>query len=125
MQRPCVKHEHLPVRVGEDLVQIGGSVPGIAGVIKDPDGWVWALLILLDGTRTVDRVVADLVHIFPQHPEADVREAIDDLWAAGHLYNAAESPPSALTWSQLKRYSRAQALWRWMDLTPRAGSWEV
>jgi molybdopterin/thiamine biosynthesis adenylyltransferase len=125
MQRPCIKHDHLPVRVGEDLVQIGGSIPGIAGVIKDPDGWVWALLILLDGTRTVDRVVADLVHRFPHHPQADVREAIDDLWAAGHLYDAAESPPSALTWSQLERYSRAQALWQWMDLTPRVGSWEV
>ncbi|MFD9701501.1 ThiF family adenylyltransferase [Lentzea sp. NPDC059081] len=124
MRSPCVKPEHVPFLIGEDRVQIGGTVPGIAGAIKDPDGWWWALLVLLDGTRAVDQVVAAMVHRFPAHPESDVRDALDVLYREGHLYDA-DAPDSDLDQRQREYYSRAQSLWRLMDRTPRRGYWEV
>ena len=76
MRRPRIKYEHLPVRLGDDAVRIGGSLSGIAAVIPDPDGTVWTLLLLLDGTRSVDRVVADLVHRHPDVPACAVRDSL-------------------------------------------------
>jgi molybdopterin/thiamine biosynthesis adenylyltransferase len=124
MYCPRIKYEHRPVRHGQDQVQIGGSIYGIAATIPDPDGWVWALLATLDGKHTVHQVVADLVQRFPAHPAEHVREALDDLHRAGYLENAAERPPSGLTAAQRERYERGQALWQWMDLSPRASRWD-
>jgi hypothetical protein len=83
-------------------------VPGIVTSIDDPDGWVWALLILLDGTRSVDQVAADLVHCFPGYSEADVRDAVGDFYLAGHLYDTGVDG-SGLSSIQQDRYSRAHA----------------
>ncbi|MEU4253504.1 PqqD family peptide modification chaperone [Amycolatopsis sp. NPDC026612] len=113
-----IKFEHRPVRYGEDRIVIGGTVPGIGTEIDDPDGWVWALLESLDGTRTVDQVVADLVHRYPTHPAADVREAIDDLHTAGYLHE-----PEPITSGG--RHQSALALWRWIDRTPGRSAQDV
>lgn len=125
MFRPRIKWEHRPVRHGEDWIRIGGIVRGVAADIHDPDGWVWALLETLDGTRTVDQVVADLVHPFPAHPEREIREAIDDLIRAGYVENAAEPAPDTLTAAERERYSRNRVLSRWMDRVPRRSSWDT
>lgn len=124
MRRPKIKSEHRPVRHREGRIRIGGAVPGIATDILDPDGWVWALLASLDGTRSVDQVVADLVHRYPAHSGHDVREAIVDLLNAGYLEDAAEEDPP-LTTRQIERYSRTQSLFQWMDRTPRASRWHA
>ncbi|GAA1315717.1 ThiF family adenylyltransferase [Saccharothrix xinjiangensis] len=125
MLRPRIKYEHWPVRLGEDLVRIGGSLPGIAATIPDPDGTVWALLILLDGSRTVDQAVADLVHCHPDEPPDTVRAAIDTLAAAGYLEDADAPEPEELTDADRERYGRGRALWRSMDAAPRATSWHA
>ncbi|MGX7828963.1 HesA/MoeB/ThiF family protein [Actinokineospora sp. 24-640] len=125
MHRPRIKYEHLPVRLGEDLVQIGGSLPGIAAVIPDPDGTVWTLLLLLDGTRMVDQVIADLIHRHPEVPADTVRTAIDTLAAAGHLEDADEPLGDALSEAQRERFGRSRALWWWMDTSPRTTSWHA
>lgn len=118
MFRPMIKFEHRPVRYGEDRILIGGHVRGIGSEIHDPDGWVWALLEALDGTRTVCQVVADLVHRFPNHPAAEVHEVIADLHAAGYLQEAEQTVPGG-------RYERGLALWRWMDRKPGRSAHEV
>ena len=125
MHRPRIKYEHLPVRHGDDSVQIGGSLPGIAATIPDPDGTVWTLLTLLDGTRTVDQVVADLVHRHPEEPPDTVRTAIDTLVSAGYLEDADEPPPEVLSDAQRERFARSRALWRWMDTAPRTTGWHA
>ncbi|WP_037065816.1 HesA/MoeB/ThiF family protein [Pseudonocardia acaciae] len=125
MWRPRVKPEHRPVRHGTDRVRIGGIVPGIAADIRDPDGWVWALLGLLDGSRVVDQVVADLVHRFPTHPADEVREAIVDLDRAGYLEDAAEPAPTGLSAAELLRYERGLGMWRWMDRAAWSSSWKT
>ncbi|NUT94428.1 MAG: dinucleotide-utilizing protein [Saccharothrix sp.] len=125
MFRPRIKLEHLPVRHGEDRIRIGGIVPGIATEVADPDGWVWALLAALDGGRTVDQVVADLVRLFPAHAEDEVREAVEDLVREGYVENAAEALPEGLSAHERERYGRGRALHRWMDRTPRLTSWDT
>ncbi|MEC3979888.1 ThiF family adenylyltransferase [Amycolatopsis sp. H20-H5] len=129
MQRPKIKNEHWPVRYGDDVVRIGGIVPGIAKNIPDPDGWVWALLGLLDGTRTVDQVVAELVHRFPAKPadevHTEVRVDLVKLVEAGYVEDAAELPPEGLTAGERERYSRGRALLGWMDLSVRQSSWDI
>lgn len=129
MFRPMIKCEHRPVRFGDDLVRIGGIVPGIGTDVADPDGWVWALVELLDGTRTVDQVVAELVHRFPTRPAADVRaEVLTDLSTlveAGFVEDADAPLPEDLTAAERERYSRGRGLWRWMDRSPRLSSWEA
>src|SRR5690348_13153100 len=97
MLRPRIKSEHRPVRHGDRRVRIGGIIVGIAADVLDPDGWVWALLETLDGSRTVDQVVADLVHRFPDKSTDKVRTDIDALVQAGYVEDAAESAPYDLS----------------------------
>jgi molybdopterin/thiamine biosynthesis adenylyltransferase len=125
MLRPRVKCEHQPFRHGQDLVRIGGIIPGIAADIPDPDGWVWALLTALDGSRTVDQIVTDLVHQFPTHTAQDVRTGIEDLWQAGYLDDSTQHPPAELSPAEQDRYGRGRALLGWMDRAPRSHPWET
>jgi molybdopterin-synthase adenylyltransferase len=125
MYRPRIKIEHQPVRIGESRIRIGGDVRGINADILDPDGSVWALLDLLDGSRTVDQVVADLVHRFPNRSADDVRADIGDLVRAGYVEDADESVPDGLSERERERYGPGRAYWQWVDLTPRRSSWEV
>jgi molybdopterin/thiamine biosynthesis adenylyltransferase len=125
VRRPMIKFEHLPVRHGADRVRIGGVVRGIAADIADPDGWVWALLAALDGSRTTDQVVADLVRLHPARSGADVRAAIDDLVEAGYVEDAAEPAPAGLSAAERERYRRSRALFSWMDRTPRRTGWDT
>ncbi|MGO1056076.1 HesA/MoeB/ThiF family protein [Crossiella sp. CA198] len=125
MLRPRVKSEHRPVRRADGLVRIGGAVAGIAAELPDPDGSVWTLLTAMDGGRTMDEVVAEVVRQCPHRTAADVRLAIRQLATAGHLEEADESVPNGLTEQERERYGRGRALFRWMDLTPRLSAWDA
>jgi molybdopterin/thiamine biosynthesis adenylyltransferase len=122
MWRPRIKFAHRPVRYDNGLVRIGGGVPGIARGLRDPDGSVWALLALLDGSRTVGQIVDELVRRFPARSPREVRQAVDDLNAAGHLEDASETE---LSESERQRYSRSRAFWRSVDRTPGRRSWDA
>ena len=124
-RRPRVKFDHRPVRIGDDLVRIGGIVPGIAADIRDPDGWVWALLDMLDGSRTVDQVVVQMIDEFPHYTEDDVQRAIADLVGAGYIEDADDCQPHGLTYRERERYSRSRAWFHWLDRTPRLSSWDA
>ncbi|UJW32571.1 ThiF family adenylyltransferase [Saccharothrix sp. AJ9571] len=122
MWRPRIKFEHRPVRYDDGLVRIGGNVPGIARGLRDPDGSVWALLALLDGSRTVGQIVAELAHRFPARTPREVKEAIGDLNDAGYLEDASETELSEF---ERERYSRSRAFWRSVDRTPGRGRWDA
>jgi molybdopterin/thiamine biosynthesis adenylyltransferase len=124
MQRPRIKFSHRPVLLAPDRVRIGGVVQGVADVIEDPDGWVWALLELLDGSRTGAQVAAELHLSFPHRPAYEVPLAIGELVSAGHMEDADEPEPDGLTEGERERYSRGRELSQWMDRGPRRTSWE-
>jgi len=118
-----MKISRQPVRRGVDRVRLGGVVHKLAFDVADPDGWLWALVKLLDGSRTVDEVAAALLVSFPGRPVEHVTLAIDDLRLMGYLEDAAEPEPAGFTRSERERYSRSRELFQWMDTSPRESSW--
>ncbi|ONF61742.1 ThiF family adenylyltransferase [Amycolatopsis keratiniphila] len=129
MERPRIKVKHRPVRLDDGHIRIGGHIPGIGTTIRDPDGWVWALLSILDGTRTVDQIITELVHRFPARPPAEVAaEAVGDLRVlteTGYVEDASETTPPGLSAREQERYSRSRELWRWMARIGRRSSWDT
>lgn len=122
--RPRIKEEHRPVRFADGSVRIGGTAFGIAAELRDPDGAVWALLELLDGTRTVDQVAADLVHRFPWCSAEEVRADVELLVHRGYVEDAAEPACTALNDRQRERYGRGRLLHRWVERAGGTSSWD-
>ncbi len=123
MQLPRIKYEHRPRRLTDGSIRIGGRIYGLAFEIKDPDGQIWALLELLDGSRTVDQVVHHLIHQFPELRPDDARSGVEQIIAAGYVEDAAEVEPPGLTSRERERYSRSRNFFQWIDLVPRETSW--
>ena len=97
MNRPRVKPEHAPYRVGADRIRIGGASYGIAAEITDQDGLVWTLLQAMDGTHSVADIVNQAVRSHPDRPQPVVRAAVDQLVRSGYVEDAAAPDPSGLT----------------------------
>lgn len=123
MSRPRIKVSRQPVRVGDDVVRVGGAVHKLAFDVADPDGWLWALVNLLDGSRTVAEVTTALCTRFPHRPPSDVGAAIDGLRLTGHLVDADEPAPEDLTPRERERYSRSRELFLSIDTGWRTNSW--
>jgi molybdopterin-synthase adenylyltransferase len=120
MARPRIKTGHDPARVTTGKIRMGGHQIGIAYELDDPSGVVWQLLGLLDGSRTRDQVVADLLRAHPDLHAGSVREVIDLLIEHGSVEDAAATPPRVLDPAELDRYSRNVAYFSWADRHPRA-----
>ncbi|WP_315902751.1 hypothetical protein [Streptomyces salinarius] len=102
MRRPRIKPEHR--------------------VCRTADGWVWALVQAMDGTRSATDVVAE---VYRRHPELrlpapDIAQAMTDLTDAGHVEDAGAEPPAELSERERERHSRGMTLLRRMDLRPGA-----
>lgn len=123
--RPRVKPEHRPYVTRDGHVRIGSVVHGIGAEIEDPDGWVWPLTQALDGIRTAPEIAAAVAAAHPGLATDDVLGAIADLAEAGFLEDVSAPLPPEFTERDRERYGRGVALLRWMDRSPRTGSWEV
>ncbi len=124
MLRPRVKPEHAPYRVAGSSIRIGGVSYGLAAEICDPDGWVWEMLAAMDGSRGLPEILG---HVHAEHPAQAVdvlRRGAGQLFRTGYIEDAAGPVPDGLTERDMRRYERAVGYFRWLDLTPRASSWE-
>jgi molybdopterin-synthase adenylyltransferase len=124
MTCPRVKPEHKPFRITGGKIRIGGISYGVAGEIDDPDGWVWTLLEAMDGSRGIDQIVGHVISGHPGLAAAVVRCGVQQLIAAGYVEDVAALPPAELSLRDIERYDRAMRFFRWLDLTPRASSWQ-
>lgn len=124
MKRPRVKPEHAPYRVGGGKIRIGGVSYAIAAEVEDPDGWVWTMLSAMDGSRSLDQVVAFVAHAHPGQAHEQLRAAAQQLIASGYVEDASASAPAGLTPRDVLRHSRSVGYYRWLDLTPRDSLWE-
>jgi bacteriocin biosynthesis cyclodehydratase domain-containing protein len=97
---------------------------GIAAEVEDATGAVWTLLESMDGTRSVDEIVHRIVHLHPEIPSHVARAGIYDFIESGHVEDAAGPEPPELTARDKARYDRSLRYFRWVDLVPRATSWE-
>ena len=124
MSRPKVKPEHSPYRIANNRIRIGGTAYGLAAEIEDPAGWVWTMLTAMDGSRSLPQIIEHTRTAHPELTDATAHSAADQLLASGHLEDAAAAIPGTLTERDLIRHDRALGYFRWLDLTPRASSWE-
>jgi molybdopterin/thiamine biosynthesis adenylyltransferase len=125
MLRPKVKPEHAPYRIaGGTKIRIGGVSYGLAAEIADPGGWVWAMLSAMDGSRGVGEIVRHVHARYPDQSVDTLERGVRQLLDSGYVEDAAGPVPPGLTERDLRRYDRAVRYFRWLDLTPRATSWE-
>jgi hypothetical protein len=125
LARPRIKPEHRAYRTVDGNVRIGSVVHGIGAEIEDPDGWVWTLTQVMDGTRAAAQITAAVVGRHPCLAPETVRAAMADLRAAGYVDDAAAPLPPGLGERDRVRHARGVALLRWMDLSPRASPWSA
>jgi molybdopterin-synthase adenylyltransferase len=123
-RQPQLKPEHAPYRIAGNRIRIGGVSYGVAAEIEDPAGWVWILLESLDGTRAPSAVVDQVVRLHPAVSPETVRAGLAQLIESGYVEDAAAPDPVGLTERDKERYDRARGYFRWLDLTPRASTWE-
>lgn len=124
MIRPRVKIEHAPYQIADGKVRIGGVSYGIAAEIADPDGWVWAMLAAMDGSRTMPEIIEYVGAAHPDQPVTVLRGAAEQLVRSGYVEDAAAPAPAVLSERDIQRYDRAVGYFRWLDLIPRQSSWE-
>jgi molybdopterin/thiamine biosynthesis adenylyltransferase len=126
MQLPRLKPLHNAYRLPSGNVRVGGAQFGVATELEDGDeGQVWALLGLLDGTRSLDAIVAEHARRFPAFDSDSVREAVATLIAAGFVEDAGGPLPPNLTADDLERYTRSTHYFSWADARPRASPFEI
>ncbi|WP_333769096.1 ThiF family adenylyltransferase [Streptomyces sp. IBSBF 2435] len=126
LRRPRIKPEHRAYRTVDGNVRIGSVIYGIGAEIADPDGWIWTLTELMDGTRSGPGIAAEVAALHPAavKPET-VGRAIEELRQAGFVEDAAAPLPPGLAERDPLRHARGVALLRWMDLSPRASPWQA
>ena len=123
MLLPRVKPAHRPQRFDDGSIRIGGGISGIAAEITDPYGVAWAVLELMDGTRTPQQIADRVRGELPAVDAAEIVAVIDQLMASGYVEDAASAPPRQLTRRELERYRRSQAFFQRVDLVPREHGW--
>jgi molybdopterin-synthase adenylyltransferase len=124
MRLPRVKPEHVPYRLDDGTVRLGGVLYGIAAEIADADGSAWTALTLMDGTRTREEIVAALRSRFAGLTREDADDIVATLLSSGHVEEADPSFCAVLSEREKERYRRNRDYFRWVDLTPRDHGWE-
>jgi molybdopterin-synthase adenylyltransferase len=123
MIRPRVKPEHAPYRIAGGKIRIGGVSYGLAAEIADPDGWVWTMLTVMDGTRGVPEIIAHVSAAHPGQPAETLWRGAGQLLRSGYVEDVAAAVPEILSERDIHRYDRAVGYFRWLDLIPRESSW--
>jgi molybdopterin/thiamine biosynthesis adenylyltransferase len=66
------------------------------------------MVSLMDGTRTLSEISADIIRRFPQTKGEEVLDGVRELWANGLLEDAGLAPHPGLTKAELERYARSR-----------------
>ena len=122
MTRPRVKPEHAPYRVADGKIRIGGVSYGLAAELADPDGWVWTMLMAMDGTRDLPRIIEHVSQAHPGQPVARLWRGAEQLLGTGYVEDVAAPVPAGLSDRDIRRHDRALGYFRWLDLAPRESS---
>ncbi|MCM2420611.1 ThiF family adenylyltransferase [Streptomyces sp. RKAG293] len=125
MKNPMVKEEHLPYRHEDGTVRIGGELYGLAAAIRDPHGWIWASLTLMDGRHT-EPEIAELLRLqYPALTPETAAGLVAQLIATGYCEDAAARIPEELSAHEMAKYSRNQAFFRRVGLNQEQGPWDA
>ncbi len=126
MKLPRIKSAHYPVLFENGTILIGTVRYGVGSQLQDDqDGMVWKLLGLLDGTRTVDAIVAQMTHDIPGLDPQSVREALAALSNSGFVEDAGAGIPESLSQYEVERYATNLRYFAWVDDQPRESPYEL
>src|SRR5919202_6484930 len=126
LKLPRVKRAHDPIQFPEHRIRIGSIQYGVGAEIEDDDnGTVWRLLRLMDGSRTPDAIVDQLLSERPDLDRESVVEATQTLLDSGFVEDAAAEFVPNLSPDEVERYSRNDSYFSWVDTTPRAHRYEL
>lgn len=117
---PRIKLVHAPERRAGGRIRLGASQYGVAAeLVDDPQGTVWRLLGLLDGSRDLDTIVQEMQAAVPALDSQRISEAVEKFVAAGFVEDAA-APAIHLTPDEVRRYVSNTHYFAWVDMQPRA-----
>ena len=126
MRAPRIKHVHRPQALPGHRIMIGLMQQGVCAEIQDDeDGSIARLIVLMDGTRTVDDVCAAFAETHPDVDEQDVREVIAGLIDGGFVEDAGAPLPGNLTEREAGRYEPGRNYFAWIDPVPRSSPYEI
>jgi|SRR5690625_4365258 len=126
MLRPQIKNVHAPFRLPGNRVIVGLMQYGIASEIEDDaEGTIERLLTLMDGSRDVDMICADLSDTHPDVDADSARQVVSDLIESGFVEDAGAEVPSNLTSQEVDRYVAPRHFFAWIDTQPRTSPYEV
>jgi molybdopterin-synthase adenylyltransferase len=116
-----IKPNHAPHLLENGAVWLGPAMPGEATEITDEAGVVWPICRRLDGTRSREALVAEvLAELGPggETTAGEVGEIIDFFIGSGWVLDTAAPIPSELSERELERYQRNAEFFSAIDLRP-------
>jgi molybdopterin-synthase adenylyltransferase len=125
MRLPKIKRAHSPTRLPGNRIRIGSVQYGVGAEIEDEDGAIWALLLLMDGTRTPATIVDELLADRPYLDRESAIEAAETLIESGYVEDAAADVDPRLHTDEIQRYRRNENYFSWVDTTPRSQKFEL
>lgn len=126
MKLPRMKHMQAVGRRDDGVILSGSGLFGIALELQDtPDGSVWKLMDLLDGTRDIDAVVARMRHDDPDLDGQSVRDSVRALIDLGLVEDAGAAAPGSLSAEEIERYAGNTRYFSWVDMAPRPSPLEL
>jgi molybdopterin-synthase adenylyltransferase len=126
MRLPRIKRVQTPGRHPDDgMIRTGSGLYGIALELQDtPDGSVWKLMKLLDGTRDLEAVVARMRRDDPDLDAQSVRESVRSLIDLGLVEDAGAPAPESLSAAEIERYAGNTRYFSWVDMAARPSPYE-
>jgi molybdopterin-synthase adenylyltransferase len=123
---PRIKRAHSPTRLPTNRIRIGSVQYGVGAEIEDSEeGEIWALLRLMDGTRTPAMIVDQLLAERPDLDRESVVDAAETLFSSGYIEDAAAEVDPRLQGDEIERYRRNENYFSWVDTTPRTHKFEL
>jgi len=103
MHQPRLKRVYPPIKMAPAQLSLGMPGTPLSAILDDPDGAIYRVASLLDGSRTRGEICAAVTGtLLPD----DVDAIVEALHAEGYLEDAISSPPARLTTAELGRYDR-------------------
>src|SRR5882724_6070746 len=125
MNFPRIKPMHNPLRLSQNRIRIGSIQYGVGSEIQDDEGHIWHLLELMDGTRSTETIVHEMLSKTPDFDEQSIYLALETLIEAGFVEDARIPSSPLFTSDELERYSRNANYFAWVDTQPRPSRYEI
>lgn len=125
MRRPRTKRAPCVSLFPDRRIKLGWIYDAASEITDDEEGTVWRLLELMDGTRSPDDVVRDMLSERSYLDEPGVRDAMGMLMESGYIEDAAAGVPDTLGAEELDRYRRNNEFFNCIDTIPRTLRYEL